>query len=217
MKIYLTAALILISMASLAQDVRLENLWTKGSDKIYTGVNNYFRMDGNFNAITKIDANAGVQRQHDTLLVMPSSGRVNITIFTPAGKTNFTYEAIEFPLPSLQFFCVDLKKVSPIVKVKAQGDLYSNYQIIQYTILIDGRERTSHTDYLTSEVLSAIDKIPPGKNFEVKHVVFWNKETDHYLDVEPGLHFELDYTKKGGNNFTNTCIADYIIASVPGH
>jgi hypothetical protein len=58
--------------------------------------------------------------------------------------------------------------------------------------------------------LAAIDQIPEGKKFFISNLVFWNKETNHYIDVNPAISFSLDYEKKGTGNFTNTCIAGYI-------
>ncbi len=195
-----------------AQDIKLENLWAKGSDKIYSGTNNYLRIEGDVNAITRIDANAGVQRQHDTLLLMPSPGKVQITIHTAAGKTAFTYEAISMPTPKISFICQDQKKIAPTVKlgIDSTDGLFSHYKIVQYTVLINNKERTGQFDYLTSEVLSAIDNIPAGKKFHIKYILLYNKETNHYIESGSDLSFELDYAKKGTGNFTNTCIADYI-------
>ena len=76
--------------------------------------------------------------------------------------------------------------------------------------VIDGKERTGQFDYVTSEVLSAIDKLLPGKHFQVKRLLLYNKETDNYIESDPKQSFELNYSKKGTGNFTNTCIADYI-------
>jgi hypothetical protein len=58
--------------------------------------------------------------------------------------------------------------------------------------------------------LSAIDKLSPGKHFQVKRLLLYNKETDNYIESDPQQSFELNYSKKGTGNFTNTCIADYI-------
>ena len=88
------------------------------------------------------------------------------------------------PLPSVNFICIDQKKIAPTVKIKtdASNDLYSHYAIVQYTIVIDGKERTGQFDYVTSEVLSAIDKLSPGKHFQVKRLLLYNKETDNYIE-----------------------------------
>ena len=212
MKILIRFSLIFLCSVSQAQDIKLENFWVKGSDKIYIGVTNYLRIQGDVNAITKIDCNVGIQRQHDTLLVLPTTGRVKITIYTTYTETSYFYDAISMPLPTLSFTCVDLKKVAPTVRLTPalSDDLFSHYKIIQYTILIGDKERTSHTDYLTAEILAAIDQIPEGKKFHISNLVFWNKETNHYIDVNPAISFGLDYEKKGTNNFTNSCIAGYI-------
>jgi hypothetical protein len=143
MKILIHFSLIFLCSVSQAQDIKLENFWVKGSDKIYFGVTNYLRIEGDVNAITKIDCNVGIQRQHDTLLVLPTSGTVKITIYTTYTKSTFTYEAINMPLPTLNFTCVDLKKVAPTVRLSSavSDDLFSHYKIIQYTIVIGEKER----------------------------------------------------------------------------
>jgi hypothetical protein len=219
MRLLLISILLIFFSSLRSQDIRLENLWAKGSDTIYSGVNNYFRIDGNTDAIKKIDANAGVQRQHDTLLVLPSQGKVNITIYTGSGKSTYTYNAVELPLPSVHFICFDQKKIAPTVKIKADetSKLFSHYTIVQYTIVINGKERTGQFDYITSEVLSAIDHLTSGQYFQVKRILLYNKETDNYIDADPQQSFELSYNKKGNGNFTNTCIADYIVPVTTDH
>jgi len=212
MRFLLVSVQFIFFFPSMSQDIKLENLWAKGSDTIYSGINNYFRINGDVNAIKRIDANVGVQRQHDTLLVLPTQGKINITISTASGKSAYTFNAVDMPLPSVNFICIDQKKIAPTVKIKTDSsiDLYSHYAIVQYTIVIDGKERTGQFDYVTSEVLSAIDKLPPGKHFQVKRLLLHNKETDNYIESAPQQAFELNYIKKGTCNFTNTCIADYI-------
>lgn len=215
MKIQLTAILMSLTLVLNAQEIMLENLWVKGSDTLYAGLSNFLRIEGDVNSISKIDANVGVQIQHDTLLVLPTSGKVSITIHTSTSKKTFIYNAIGMPQLFLEFYCLDLKKASPTVKIKSTGidDLYSHYTIVQYTMVIDGKQRTGQSNYLTSEVLSAIDNLPAGKSFQINSIIFWNRETDHYISVDPDLVFELDYVKKREHNFSNSCIVDYIAAS----
>jgi hypothetical protein len=212
MKILISTVLLFATFFTAAQEFTLENKWVKGSDQIYFGINNYLIIKGAADSIRKIESNAGIQRQHDSLLVMPSQEKVIIILYTRNGKTSFVYKAINLPLMKISFGCRDFNKTaqSVIIQTDTSNYFHPYYTIVQYVIKIDGRELMGQSNYMTSAVLDALDKAPDGSKVFFKEIVFWNKETDHYLWTTAGQSWTIDRKIIKVNEGSSTCQAEYL-------
>ncbi len=212
MKILITSVFLLATFFPSAQEFTLENKWVKGSDLIYYGVSNYLIIKGEVDSIKKIESNVGIQRQHDSLLVMPSQEKVIITLYTGKGKTSFVYKAISLPFMKISFGCRDFNKAakSVIIQTDSSNYFHPHYTIVQYVINIDGRELMGQSNYMTSAVLDALDKAPDGRKIFFKEILFWNKETDHYLTISTSQSWTIDRKIITGNDGSSTCQAEYL-------
>ena len=212
MKTIIATAFLILPLIPRAQEYTLENKWVKGSDQIYFGVNNYLIIKGEVDSIKKIESNVGIQRQHDSLLVMPSQEKVLITLYTSKGKSSFEYKASSLPMPKINFRCRDFNKTakSVIIETDTANDLYSYYTILQYTINIDGRELMGNSNYMTSAILDAINKSPDGRKIFFKEILYWNKETDNYLKLRMGQSWVIDRSMLNGVITPSTCLVEYL-------
>jgi len=212
MKTIIATAFLMLSLIPRAQEYTLENKWVKGSNQIYYGVNNYLIIKGEVDSIKKIESNAGIQRQHDSLLVMPSQEKVLITLHTNKGKSSFEYKASNLPMPKINFRCRDFNKTakSIIIEMDTANYLYPFYTILQYTINIDGRKLMGNSNYMTSAILDAINKSPDGGKIYFSEVLYWNKETDNYLWIKMEQSWIIDRSMINGIITPSTCLVEYL-------
>lgn len=212
MKTIIATAFMLLSLIPMAQEYTLENKWVKGSDQIYYGVNNYLIIKGEVDSIKKIESNVGIQRQHDSLLVMPGKEKVLITLYTSKGKSSFEYKASNLPMPKINFRCRDFNKTakSIVMEMDTANYLYPYYTILQYTINIAGRELMGNSNYMTSAILDAINKSPDGGKIYFSEVLFYNKETDNYLWIKMEQSWIIDRSLINGATSPSTCLVEYL-------
>ncbi len=213
MKSFITAFFILSSVFLEAQEFTLENKWLKGSSQLFYGVPNYLIIKGEVDSITKFTSNAGIQRQHDTLLIYPGAAKVLITLYTSRGKSTYEYEAVNFPAASLEFVCRDFNKTakSVIIQPDSTDHFFSNYSIVQYTVTVAGKKLAGNSNYLTSAVIDAINKAANGSKISFPEIIFWNKETEQYITQPINSSWSINHLS-GAQDNRLTCPAADITA-----
>ena len=192
---------------SVAQNITIANRWGKDSRTIYIGIQNQLIIQGNTNAITKINSPArSIHRVGDTLSVYPrSKGPFVIEIETTDATKSFTFVADYFPRFVIALTDSIYSNQSAVSKKdvlksgalhiagsKDSGDrLFDHFTLTRYVLSIDGKHYHVKGKHFPKDVLKAISNMESGRVISVDDLVLYNKDTAQFLSLKGPQSFKI--------------------------